>query len=104
MRSRSASAPSSTASGCSFTIDGQYDIGGSRWKDDLDKAVQVGAKLIIRGGYGGTEKQKELFYGFVDDYTFELTSEDAPKVHVTGVDALLRRQGKGGSGRPPDLE
>lgn len=77
-----------TASGCSFTIDGQYDIGGSRWKDDLDKAVQVGAKLIIRGGYGGTEKQKELFYGFVDDYTFELTSEDAPKVHVTGVDGL----------------
>lgn len=74
-----------TASGCSFTIDGQYDIGGSRWKDDLDKAVQVGAKLIVRGGY---EKQKELFYGFVDDYTFELTSEDAPKVRITGVDAL----------------
>ena len=77
-----------TASGCTFSIDGQYDIGGSRWKDDLDKAVQVGAKLIIRGGYGGTEKQKELFYGFIDDYTFELTSEDAPKVHITGVDGL----------------
>ena len=74
-----------TASGCSFTIDGQYDVGDSRWKDDLDKAVQVGAKLIIRGGY---EKQRELFYGFIDDYTFELTSEDAPKVRVTGVDGL----------------
>ena len=74
-----------TASGCSFTIDGQYDVAGSRWKDDLDKAVQVGAKLIIRGGY---EKQTELFYGFIDDYAFSLTSDEAPKVRVTGVDGL----------------
>jgi len=51
-----------TAGGCSFTIDGQYDHKGTRWKDDLDQVVKVGAKLIVRGGY---VKQKEIFYGCI---------------------------------------
>ena len=74
-----------TASGCSFTLDGQYDVQYSRWKNELGKAVQVGAKLIVRGGY---EKKKKLFYGFIDDYTVEMNSSDAPRVHISGTDGL----------------
>lgn len=74
-----------TASGCTFTITGQYITSTSRWKDNMDRIIQIGAKLIVQIGY---EKQKRIFYGFIDDYTFEWNSENAPAVHVTGVDGL----------------
>jgi len=75
-----------TASGCTFTLNGQYDVRKSRWKDNLDQDVRIGAKLIVRVGYA--KKRKEIFYGFIDDYTFELNSEDAFTVRVTGIDGL----------------
>lgn len=73
------------AGGCTFSIDGQYDPKGSKWQDDLDKLIQVGTKLSIKGGY---VQKKEIFYGYIDDYSLEFTSESTPKVRVNGVDGL----------------
>lgn len=72
------------AGGCTFVIDGQYGPEHSRWENDLDKVVKPGAKLVVKGGY---VKQKEIFYGYVDDYTLEC-GEGAPRITVTGIDGL----------------
>ena len=74
-----------TAGGCSFTLEGQYDFESKKWKHDLAKTIQVGEKLVVKGGY---VTKKELFYGYVDDYTIEFTSEGTPRISVTGMDAL----------------
>ena len=72
-----------SAGGCHFVIESQYDYEKSAWAGVLDK-IEVGAKLIIKGGY---VKKKEIFYGFVDDYTIEYSADAAPRITVTGIDA-----------------
>ena len=74
-----------SAGGCTFCIDGQYNPEGSKWENDLGSLIQVGAKLTINGGY---IRKKELFYGYIDEYTFEYGGEDAPRITVTGMDGL----------------
>lgn len=74
-----------TAGGCSFTIDGQYKAEESRWQNDFTKQVKLGAKLVIEGGY---VEKKELFYGYVDDYSFQYDGYDGPRIHVSGLDGL----------------
>ncbi len=72
-----------SAGGCHFVIESQYDYEKSAWTDVLDK-IEVGAKLSIKGGY---VKKQDIFFGFVDDYTIEYSSDAAPRVSVTGIDA-----------------
>ena len=74
-----------TAGGCSFTVDGLYDYETETWSNNLAKTIQVGAKVVVKGGY---VQKKELFYGYVDDYTIEFRKDGAPRVSVTGIDAL----------------
>ena len=73
------------AGGCSFTVDGLYDYETETWSNKLASLIQVGDKLIVKGGY---VQKKELFYGYVDDYTVEFQKDRAPRVSVTGIDAL----------------
>ncbi len=73
------------AGGCSFTIEGHYDFENSKWENDAAKDIKPGAKLTVTGGY---EKRKELFYGYVDDYSFDFTSEGSPCIKVNGMDGL----------------
>ncbi len=72
------------ASGCSFTIESQYDYANSKWNNELLATVKVGEKLIIKAGY---VKREEVFYGFIDDFTINFTSKGAPSIAVTGIDA-----------------
>lgn len=74
-----------TAGGCSFTLEGQYNYETSKWENDLTKTIQVGQKLIVKGGY---VKKKELFYGYVDDYAIDFREDGTPRVAVSGLDAL----------------
>ncbi len=73
-----------SAGGCHFVIESQYDYEKSAWAGGILDKIEVGAKLIIKGGY---VKKKQIFYGFVDDYTVEYASDAAPRVTVTGIDA-----------------
>ena len=74
-----------TAGGCSFVVDGQYDHEHSKWENKALDLVKVGAELTVRGGY---IKDKELFYGYVDDYTVDFQAEGPPRLSVSGLDGL----------------
>ena len=74
-----------TAGGCSFTLEGQYNFETRKWENDLTKIIQIGQKLIVRGGY---VEKKELFYGYVDDYTIDFRADGSPHIAVSGMDAL----------------
>ena len=73
------------AGGCTFTVEGLYDYENSKWKNDLAKTIKLGASLEVSGGY---VKKKQLFYGYVDEYSLEHNGEGAPKITVTGIDGL----------------
>ena len=72
------------AGGCSFTIESQYDYEKRKWDNSLLKTIQVGAKLTIKAGY---VSKKEIFFGFVDDYTITYSADSAPALSVNGIDA-----------------
>ena len=74
-----------SAGGCSFTIEGQYDSKTSKWENNVTKIIKPGAKLVVKGGY---ETRKELFYGYIDDYSIEFDSEGVPRIAVNGLDGL----------------
>ncbi len=74
-----------SAGGCTFTVDSQYKAEASRWKNDFDKSVKIGAKLAVRGGY---VKMEEIFYGYIDDYSFAYSGEEGPNIEINGIDGL----------------
>jgi hypothetical protein len=71
--------------GCSFTIEGQYDYEKSKWINDAAKLIKPGVKLAVNGGY---IKRKELFYGYVDDFSFDFREDGVPRIVVNGLDGL----------------
>ncbi|MBR1659889.1 MAG: phage late control D family protein [Oscillospiraceae bacterium] len=73
------------AGGCSFTIEGQWDPSTSKWKNGAAGLVELGKPIVIKGGY---VSKKEIFYGYVDDYSMEFTEEGVPSISVTGLDGL----------------
>ena len=74
-----------TAGGCSFQIEGQYDFKNSKWINDTDKLIKPGAKLVVKGGY---QERRELFYGYVDEYSYSFNSDETPIIQVNGLDGL----------------
>ena len=74
-----------TAGGCSFTIGGVYNYGASSWNAELAKLVKPGAKLTVVAGY---VERREIFYGYVDDYTMDFTDEGEPRFQISGIDGL----------------
>lgn len=73
------------AGGCSFTVDSQYKAEVSQWQNDFNKVVTPGAKLSVKGGY---VKMEELFYGYVDEYSFRYSGNEGPYIDITGIDGL----------------
>ena len=76
---------SGTAGGCTFTIEGQYDFKNSEWVNNAASLVKPGAKIIIKGGY---QERKELFYGYVDDFSIRFKDDGTPCIQVNGLDGL----------------
>lgn len=74
-----------TAGGCSFVIDGQYNHEHSKWENKALDLIKPGAELAVRGGY---VKDKEIFFGYVDDYTVEFQEDGPPRLTVSGLDGL----------------
>ena len=73
------------AGGCNFTIEGQWDYGTGKWNNDAEKLVEVGKSIVIKGGYA---TKKEIFYGYVDDYSIEFREDGIPAIQVSGLDGL----------------
>ena len=73
------------AGGCTFVVNGRYDYDKTDWVIDAESSIEVGAKLEITCGY---VEQKEVFYGYVDDYNMQFPREGAPYIQVNGMDAL----------------
>ncbi len=74
----------SSAGGCSFTIEAQYDYEKSKWDNSILTIIKVGEKIVIKAGY---VKKKEIFFGFVDDFTINYSAKGAPSITVNGIDA-----------------
>ena len=74
-----------TAGGCTFTLENQYDFDKSKWGDGAADTIQAGAKLVVSGGY---VQKKELFYGYVDDYSLDFQADGCPRITVTGIDGM----------------
>lgn len=74
-----------TSGGCTFQVKGQFDYKNHKWENSLEDIVKPGAKLVVEGGY---VERKELFYGYVDDFSFEFDAEGAPCITVNGLDGL----------------
>ncbi len=94
-----------SAGGCTFSVDSEYKSEGTPWDHDFDKSIKIGEKLIIKGGY---VKQKELFYGYIDDYTFSYSGNEGQHIQITGIDGLgylmhLREPLYGGQQQPQEL-
>ena len=73
-----------SAGGCSFVIESMYDYENSVWTGEILNTIEIGAKIEIEAGY---VEKKRVFYGFVDDYSIEYTSNGAPSLSVSGIDA-----------------
>ena len=74
-----------TAGGCTFSIEGQYDYKNSKWENNAAKIIKPGAKLIVKVGY---ETKKEVFYGYIDEYSIEFGRDGTPRINVNGLDGL----------------
>ena len=75
-----------TAGGCHFRVEGIFNAEQMKWENHLTKLVHPGSKIIVKGGYA--DGKKELFYGYVDDYSLSFDEESNPQVTVTGLDGL----------------
>ena len=73
------------AGGCSFTLENQYDYAAQKWDNSAADLIKVGAKLVVTGGYVA---KKELFYGYVDDYSLDFQEDGCPRITVTGLDGM----------------
>lgn len=73
------------AGGCTFTIGNQYKPEQSQWKNSLSTHVKPGASLSVKIGY---ENKKEVFYGYVDEYTMSYDGIQGVRITVTGIDGL----------------
>ena len=74
-----------TASGCTINISGQYDLKNSKWKNDFPDNVKPGATLKVSIGY---VEKKEIFYGYIDDYSVEYSGNQGASLVINGLDGL----------------
>jgi phage protein D len=74
-----------TAGGCTFALENQFDYDKSKWDNGASDTIKAGAKLVVKGGY---VQKKEIFYGYVDDYSLDFQAEGCPRITVTGIDGL----------------
>lgn len=70
---------------CTFSVESLYDYEKSKWVNDLEQTIQVGATLKVSGGYC---QQEQLFYGFVFEYHLEYSQDKPPRLVVKGLDGL----------------
>lgn len=73
-----------SAGGCRFVLESHFDYDKGKWGDDLIDTIEVGAKISVEAGYVA---KKEIFFGFVDDYTVEYSQQTARRLTVSGIDA-----------------
>ena len=74
-----------SAGGCRFAVESLYDHEKSKWINNLEKIIKVGAKLEVKGGYVKTE---EIFYGYVDEFSLQHSGHGPPRLSVTGIDGF----------------
>ena len=75
-----------TAGGCSFTIAGLYNYEHSKWEHNALEVIKPGAKLSVSIGYSSS--LKEIFFGYVDEYTIDFQQDGSPQLTVSGLDGL----------------
>ena len=76
---------SGAVGGCTFSVEGQYDYENRVWVNDAAKLIKPGSKITVLGGY---KERKELFYGYVDDYSLQFSPDGTPNILVNGLDGL----------------
>jgi len=74
-----------TAGGCRIRIVDFYNYASSSWDRELLSNLQVGAKLTVKMGY---VRKKEVFFGYVDEYSYEFGDGTPPAIEISGLDGL----------------
>lgn len=74
-----------SAGGCHFSVESLYDYEHYKWVNSLEKTIKVGAKLEISVGY---VKKKEIFFGYVDEFSLSYSGSAPPRLEVTGLDGF----------------
>lgn len=81
------------AGGCTFTVDSLYNYETGVWGESLLSTIEVDKSISIKMGYA---TRKEVFYGYVDDFSISYESGSAPQITVNGLDAkgfLMNQRG-----------
>ena len=94
-----------TAGGCTFSLENQFDFENGKWTNSAADTIKAGAKLVVKGGY---VQKKEIFYGYVDDYSLDFQGDSAPRITVTGIDGMgylmsLREPIHAGKKKPAEI-
>lgn len=74
-----------TASGCRFSLECMYNYKESKWDDDLQDKIKVGSRIVILTGY---VIQKQIFVGYVDEFSLHHDGSGPPRLEVSGIDGL----------------
>ena len=73
-----------SSGGCNFVVESLYDYENGKWAEGLLDTISVGKILEIKAGY---TKKETVFYGYVDGFSIEYSSQSAPRLTVNGIDA-----------------
>lgn len=71
---------------CSFTVEAMYDYESGVWSDGFLDKVDVG--MIVKVDLGYATSQKRVFYGYVDRYRIDYSSEGAPRLQISAMDGM----------------
>jgi len=74
-----------TAGGCRIRIVDFYSYKSSSWDSQILNNLKVGAKLTVKMGY---VQKKEVFFGYVDEFSYEFGAGSPPTIYIGGLDGL----------------
>ncbi len=76
----------SKAGTCSFAVEAMYNYETGVWADGFLDKIDVGMTVQVEIGYASS--QKRVFYGYVDRYQIDYSSESAPRLQVSCMDGM----------------
>lgn len=71
---------------CSFTVEAMYNYETGVWSDGFLNKVDVGMPVKVEIGYA--EARKRVFFGYVDKYQIDFSSESAPRLQISAMDGM----------------
>lgn len=71
---------------CVFTVEAMYDYETGVWSEGFLDKVDVGMSVKVEAGYAASRKR--VFFGYVDRYRIDYSSEGAPRLQISAMDGM----------------